>query len=145
MLNPDLYTPVVYWRYKRGRMTIENAKKILIVEDEKPMAKALELLLNHQGYVTCAVFNGQEALDELKRTTYDLMLLDLIMPVMDGLSTFEALHAQSSSIPVIMMANLAKEEDVERANELGARDFIIKSNTPIAEIVERINKYFDSK
>jgi len=60
-------------------------KRILIAEDEKPMAKALEMKLNNVGFEAKAVFNGEEALEELQKNTYDLLLLNLMMPKKDVL------------------------------------------------------------
>lgn len=116
-------------------------KKILIAEDEKPMAHALELKLNNSGFVAKAVFNGEEALAELDRTDYDLLLLDLIMPKVDGFHVLEGLVDKKKKIKVIVTSNLSQEEDIKRAKELGAVDFLVKSDTPLQEIIEKIKKY----
>jgi len=89
-------------------------KKILIAEDEKPMAKALELKLNSAGFQAKAVYNGQEALDVLEKEPYDLMLMDLIMPKLDGFKLLEALKQKGSKMPVIVSTNLSQEEDKKR-------------------------------
>ncbi len=113
-------------------------KKILIIEDEKPMAKALELKLNHAGFDAMAVFNGEEGIAELSSKSYDLVLLDLVMPKMDGFSVLKELQKLNISTPVIILSNLSQEDDESKARELGAQDFFIKSNTPIASIVEKV-------
>ena len=66
-------------------------KKILIAEDEKPMAHALEMKLNNSGYEAKAVYDGIQAMEELTNNKYDLMLLDLMMPKMDGFGVLEAM------------------------------------------------------
>lgn len=117
-----------------------NPKRVLVVEDERPMAHALELKLNHSGYEAMAVFNGQEALDELNRQTYDLIILDLVMPVMDGFALLRELQTRGKKIPVIVASNLSQEEDAKKAKKLGAKDYFVKSNTPIAEVINHVKK-----
>lgn len=119
-------------------------KKILIAEDEKPIAKAMELKLNHSGFEARTVFDGDEALEALGKEEFDLVVLDLIMPKRDGFSTLAEIKKRGIKAPVIISSNLSQEEDLAKAKELGAVDFFIKSNTPINEIVENIKKYLNS-
>lgn len=119
-------------------------KKVLIVEDERPMARALELKLTHGGYDAKAVFNGEEALAELDRQKYDLILLDLVMPVMDGFAFLAKMKERRISTPVIVATNLSQEEDLQRAKKLGTKEYFIKSNTPIAEVVRRVKSILES-
>lgn len=121
-------------------MTDPNAKHILIVEDEKPMAKALEIKLGRLGYAVTVVHNGLLALSALDTAQYDLVMCDLIMPKMDGFQVLEEMRRRKIDVPVIVMTNLSQEEDKARALSLGARDFIVKSNTPIATIMEVVGK-----
>ena len=113
-------------------------KSILIVEDERPLSHALEMKLKSQGFVTKVVTNGTEALAEIKKTPYDMMLLDLIMPVMDGFSVLTEIAEQKLKVPVIVLSNLGQDEDRAKAKSLGAVDYFVKSNTPIAEILSRV-------
>lgn len=122
----------------------ETSKKILICEDEKPMARALELKLNHVGFTARAVHNGEECLAALAEESFDLILLDLMMPKIDGFKVLEELKARNITTPVIVTSNLGQAEDVKRAKELGARDFLIKSNVPLAAIVEKIKQMLDA-
>ncbi len=117
------------------------AKKILIVEDEKSIAKAMELKLNHSGFECRTVFDGEEALKVLKTEKFDLIILDLIMPKKDGFATMEEIKKLGIKTPVIVSSNLSQEEDFKKAKELGEVDFFVKSNIPISEIVENIKKY----
>jgi DNA-binding response OmpR family regulator len=121
-------------------MQITAPKKILILEDEKPMARALELKLTHAGFETRVAFNGEEGLSYLGKESFDLILLDLVMPKMGGLAFLEAMKKDSKT-PVIVMSNLSQAEDERRARDLGAQDFFIKSDVPIANIVERITQF----
>lgn len=112
-------------------------KKILIVEDEKAMARALELKLTHAGFEAKIVFNGQDAVDVLEKESFALILLDLVMPKMDGFKVLETLQEKKIKTPVMVMSNLSQEEDEKRTRALGAKEFFVKSNTPIAFIVEK--------
>ena len=115
-------------------------KKILIGEDEKPMARALELKLQKSGFEAKAVFNGQEVLDELSKNKYDLVLLDLIMPIKDGFAVLEELNNKKNKTPIIVSSNLGQPEDVARAKKLGAINYFIKSDTTITEVIGFIKK-----
>ncbi len=115
-----------------------NGKNILIVEDERPLSHALEMKLKAQGFSTKVVMNGQEALDELGKGTYHMVLLDLIMPIMDGFGVLEEMKNKKINVPVIVLSNLGQDEDRAKTKTLGAVDYFVKSNTPIAEILERV-------
>jgi two-component system cell cycle response regulator len=116
-------------------MDTSTQKKILVLEDEHPMAKALEIKLSHAGFKVTTVFNGEDALEMLAKEPHDLIMCDLIMPKMDGFQFMEELRARNITTPVVVMTNLSQDEDRARAEKLGARGFIVKSNTPIADIV----------
>lgn len=116
------------------------SKKILIVEDEKPMARALVLKLTKEGYQAEAAYDGDEAMEKLDKEKYDLILLDLMMPKKDGFSVLADLKNKKKKIPVIVSSNLSQEEDLAKAKKLGAVDFFVKSNTPISEVVKRVKK-----
>ncbi len=113
-------------------------KKVLIVEDEKPMARALELKLTHAGFEVKNVSNGEDGLAVLEKEKFDLMLLDLVMPKMDGFGVLEELKKRDIKIPTIVQTNLSQPEDETRVRALGAKGFFIKSNTPISTIVEHV-------
>src|SRR6185369_2365140 len=113
----------------------KKQKKVLIVEDEKPMAHALELKLTKVGYLPVVCHDGESALKILQQEKFDLILLDLMMPKLDGFGVMEQLKSQNSKISIIVTSNLGQEEDSRRAKELGALEYIIKSDTPIGEIV----------
>ena len=116
-----------------------KGKSVLIVEDERPLAHALEMKLQSQGYQTTIATNGECALVELKKNKYALVLLDLIMPVVDGFAVLEGMKSQKIRVPVIVLSNLGQDEDRAKAKELGAIEYYVKSNTPIAEIIARVN------
>ncbi len=115
-------------------------KKILIIEDEKPLAHALELKLSHEGYDIVATSSGAEALTLLSDGAFDLVLTDLIIPGVDGFKVLETIQEKKMKIPVIVMTNLNQEEDRKRASDLGASEFFVKSNSPISLIVATVKK-----
>lgn len=124
-------------------MKNSKQKRILIIDDEKPMARALELKLSHSGFEAKSVHNGEEALALLKKESFNLILLDLVMPKLDGFNVLQALKNRKNATPIIILSNLGQEEDEKRARDMGAKDFFIKSNTPIAEIVEKVKIFLN--
>ena len=117
-----------------------TAKKILIAEDEKPMANALGLKLRSVGFETTLVYDGESAISAARESPFDLILLDLVMPKKDGFYVLEELKKLKITTPVIVSSNLSQEEDIKRARELGARDYFIKSDTTLAQIVEKVKQ-----
>ena len=122
---------------------MKTPKKILIIEDEKTLARALELKLSHAGFAVTAVFNGEDGVALLLKESFSLILLDLLMPKMVGFGVLTILKEKNIRTPVMVLSNLSQEDDLKRTQELGAKDFFIKSNTPISTILERVNKLLD--
>lgn len=118
-----------------------NAKRLLLAEDERAIARALKLKLELSGYAVEVATNGDDALSLLKSNKYDLLLLDIMMPKTDGFSVMEEMKKRKDKTPVIVLSNLSQEDDANRAKELGALDFFIKSNTPLSEIIAQVEKY----
>lgn len=116
-------------------------KKILIVEDEQPIARTLELKLNSHGFSTCTAKNGKDAFSIISNEPLDLILLDLVMPVMDGFDVLVKLkELKHKHPPVFILTNLGQEEDAEKTKELGALHYFVKSDTPLVDIVSHIEK-----
>lgn len=115
-------------------------KHILVVDDEVPLARALELKFTNEGLKVTVAHNGQEALDLMSKHYYDLVLLDMVMPVLDGFELLAKLKKKGNLTPIIGLSNLGQEEEAARARELGAKDFFVKSNMPITEIVEFVKQ-----
>ncbi len=113
-------------------------KKILIVEDEKPLAHALELKLRNEGYEPEVVTNGHDALEALERQRYGVMLLDMMMPVMDGFQVLEQIKSIKDAPVVFVLSNLSLHDDKERVMKLGAKDFFVKSEISLADVVSHI-------
>lgn len=114
---------------------------ILIAEDERPVAKALELKLSHSGFDVTLAENGEDALKQLDNGQFDLLILDLMMPKLDGFGVLEELQKRNNATPVIIASNLSQMEDIERAKKMGAKDYYVKSDTPVASVVEHVKKF----
>jgi DNA-binding response OmpR family regulator len=114
--------------------------RILIAEDERSIAQALQLKLNNSGFEANIAENGVKALDILAKEKFDLLLLDLIMPEMDGFGVLEELKKRNQKIRVIVSTNLSQEEDRRRVEAFGVKDYLVKSDTPITEIVKRVQR-----
>lgn len=113
-------------------------KKILIAEDERPIANALSLKLQSAGYETVVVYDGEAAISQIKSDKFDLILLDLMMPKKDGFAVLEEAKKAKITAPIIVSTNLSQEEDKKRALDLGAKDYFVKSDITLSEIVEKI-------
>lgn len=117
-----------------------SPKKILVVEDERPLSHALVLKLTNEGYDVTPALNGQECLDYLEKNTYDIVLLDLMMPVVDGFQVLDFLQKKGPMPYVVVLSNLSQPEDEARVKALGAKKYFIKSETPLSVIVEEVKK-----
>ena len=116
------------------------SKKVLIVEDERPLAHALQLKLEHEGIKTQIAANGQECLDLLKTEKFDVLLLDMMMPVLGGFAVLEEINKMDSKPTVFVLSNLSVHDDQDKVLSMGAKKYFIKSDTPLAVIVEEILK-----
>ena len=116
------------------------SKKILIIEDDKFLRELIVKKLVKEGYEISEAVDGEEGIKKFKEEKPDLVLLDLILPGIDG---FEVLSRTKedpalSQIPVIILSNLGQKEDVERGLGLGAIDYLIKAHFTPGEIIEKI-------
>ncbi|MFQ5817729.1 MAG: response regulator transcription factor [Terriglobia bacterium] len=115
-------------------------KRILIVEDEEQMARVLEIRLRASGYETATVYDGEAALQAIAAKPPDLVLLDVMMPKVDGFEVVRTLRERGSTVPVILLTARSQEADVVRGLELGANDYVIKPFSPV-ELMSRITKW----
>ena len=116
------------------------AKTILIIEDDKFLRELITQKLIKEGYETSEAIDGEEGIKKVKEEKPDLVLLDLILPGIDG---FEVLSKKREDpalvqIPVIILSNLGQKEDVERGLKLGAIDYLIKAHFTPGEIIEKV-------
>ena len=114
----------------------QSKKRVLVVDDERAILTVLRIKLGISGYDVVSASNGEEALDLIKSTCPDIMLLDVIMPGMDGFQVLEKVRA-ASKLPVIVFS--ARPENASKALSLGANDFLAKP-LDVDEMVKRIEK-----
>ena len=123
---------------------MEN-KKILIVEDDNFLANAYRVKFAKAGFDVHIARDGKDTLDSLNTFLPNLIILDLIMPVMDGYLVLEEIKKNElwKNIPIIVASNLGQKEDAERAMKLGANDFIVKSDLHLEDLIVKINKLLE--
>jgi len=117
-------------------------KKILIVEDDKFLRELIVRKVSEEGYDIAEAFDGEEGSKKVKEEKPDLVLLDLILPGIDGFEVLAGIKQdpQTSSIPVIILSNLGQTEDVEKGLKLGAIDYLVKAHFTPGEIIEKVKK-----
>ena len=115
-------------------------KSVLIVEDAGAMQRALKNKLEGAGYEVLLANDGAEALDQIKGTKPDLMLLDLIMPKLDGISVLREIKANEDlkEVPVIILTNLSSGDKVAEAMQLGTFDFLVKANYSLDDVLGKV-------
>ncbi len=117
-------------------MSQPQKAKILIVEDEALLNEAYETVLKHEGYEVYKAFNGEEALEVLKHKTPDLILLDLRMPKMDGLTFLSELQKiDHPDYKIIVFSNYDVQKDIDSSFDLGATHYVLKAYASPKELV----------
>ena len=119
---------------------MNNKKTILLVEDDAFVSDIYHTKLTEEGYEVIIAENGLEAMKKLGEIAPDLILLDIVMPYMDGLEVLNKLKADEKwkQIPVILLTNLSQKEEVEEGLKSGANDYLIKSHFTPSEVVTKV-------
>ena len=125
----------------------EKNKAIMLIEDDQFMAMLLERKLAQQKYKILRAASAGQAREIFSHEIPDLILLDIVLPGMDGISFLKELKAsqKTKSIPVIITSNLGQPEEIKRGLEEGAEDYIVKANTAPGEIVEKVESVLKTK
>ncbi len=120
---------------------------VLIIEDDKFLRDLLVQKLKKEGFFTIEAVNGEEGIIVAKKEHPRLILLDLILPGMDGFGVLRVLKEDSSttSIPIIVLSNLGQKEDKDRCMQLGAEDFMVKAHFTPGEIIAAIKSVLKKK
>ncbi|MEA1963127.1 MAG: response regulator [Patescibacteria group bacterium] len=123
-------------------MDNEKKIKILLAEDDKFISKAYQDGLGRAGFEVIAAYDGNEALKEARKEKPDIILLDLVMPEKNGFEVLEEIKADNDlkDIQIIILSNLGQSSDIQRGRDLGANDYLIKSNFSIKEVIEKIKE-----
>jgi len=117
--------------------------KILLAEDELFLSRTYENKLSLEGYDIQLAHDGEEAIRQILESKPDLILLDLIMPKKNGFEVLEVIKKDelTKHIPVIITSNLGQDSDIEKAMNLGATDYIIKSNISLKDLVMKVKEH----
>ncbi|MBL7142298.1 MAG: response regulator [Candidatus Pacebacteria bacterium] len=118
------------------------AQKIAIMEDEELILNLLEKKLIKEGYELLVARNGEEGLKLIKEKKPDLLLLDIIMPLKGGFEVLEEMQQDATlkDVPVIIISNSGQPVEIDRAQKLGAKDWLIKTDFDPQEVVDKIKK-----
>ena len=107
-----------------------NATKILIVDDDFAVRNVLKDILSSDGYIVVTVENGSQAYEQFRLYTFDIVLLDINMPKMNGVETVKAIRERNPHVPIIIISGYNDADTISEAIEGGADDFIRKPCTP---------------
>lgn len=118
-------------------------KSVLVVEDDHALNDAFSIVLGVGGFDVTTVYNGQEALDYLKTNTPDIIVLDILMPVMDGREFLKAFD-NAGNIPILALSNLDARSEIDQIIELGASRYALKSSASSHELIALVNDTLES-
>lgn len=121
---------------------MSNGKKIAIIEDDPSLSAALHDKFELEGFSVHIAKNGEEGLRVIQESNPDIVLLDIVMPVMDGLTMLKELRKTEigKNLPVIILTNLNDASSMSESLSDGARDFLVKSNWKIQEVVDKVKE-----
>lgn len=124
-----------------------DSKKIMIVEDDSFVLDIYQTKLSQEGYTVIEARNGAEAMKKLEKEKPDLLLLDIVMPYMDGIEVLKKIKDREDlkNMPVILLTNLSQKEEINVGLGLGASDYLIKSHFTPSEVMEKIKIYLPGK
>ncbi|MDD5626092.1 MAG: response regulator [Patescibacteria group bacterium] len=126
---------------------IKNTKKtVLIVEDDEILLRVLYLSFHKGEYTIASASDGETALKMTERLKPDIVLLDLLLPKMNGFDYLRSIKAnpELKNIPVIVLSNLGDKDSVEKAKALGAEDYFVKSDTNLSVLFDKVKKKLES-
>lgn len=120
-------------------------KKILLIEDDKFISEMIVKKLKEVGLIADLAMDAESGLAKIQAEKPDLILLDIVLPGMDGFELLEKLNAnkQLSSIPVLILSNLGQKDEIERGLKLGAKDFWVKAYHDLDEIVQKVKQILE--
>lgn len=116
--------------------------KVVLVEDEKMLADMYATKFSMEGFETTKANDGAAGLELAKKVRPDIILLDVIMPKLDGFAVLKLLKEDEKvkNVPVILLTNLGQDEDIKKGKQLGAADYFVKANHTPAEVVKKIRE-----
>lgn len=122
-----------------------NGARVLLVEDDQFLRELMITKLTREGFRVLAAVDGREGMTMIQTERPQLILLDIILPGLDGFSVLQQTRASSdpkvAAIPIVLLSNLGQDSDVQKGRQLGATDYLIKANLTIDEIIKKVRKY----
>ena len=120
----------------------EELKRIMIIEDDNFLSSLMKVRLEKDGFTVIQAFDGEEATELLKTERPSLFILDLIMPKVTGFEVLKTISMtpELSNTPVIILSNLAQDSDIQKARELGAKEYFVKVKISIDDILRKIKE-----
>lgn len=119
-------------------------QRIIFIEDDEMLVRAYQNKLTMEDFEVAIALDGEDALKQLQEKKFDLILLDLMLPKVDGFTILEKLRTSnwfSKNKPVVVFSNLGQESDINRAKDLGANDYLVKANLTPNQVVEKIREH----
>jgi len=119
---------------------MEGAKNIMVIEDDRFLSSLVKTRLEKEGFVVIQAFDGEEAINLLRKEPPDLIVMDLVMPKVNGFEVLQSISIapQLEKVPVVILSNLAQDSDIEKARQLGAKEYFVKVKISIDDLVQRI-------
>jgi CheY-like chemotaxis protein len=126
---------------------VTDAPRVLLAEDDRILRKAGETTLKRRGYTVIPAVDGEDALAKAREHKPDLILLDVMMPKLQGFDVLAQLKSDAATrdIPVIMLSNLEQEADIKRSIDGGALSYLVKSNVQLDELADKVAEALSGK
>ena len=125
-------------------MDMKNASKTVLIVDDDPFILDMYVLkFREEGFRVEVASDGKKAFEQIKEVHPDVVLLDIVMPLMDGFEVLNKVKQDDAlkNIPIILLTNLGQKEDTERGTSLGASDYIIKAHFTPSEVVSKVKEF----
>jgi DNA-binding response OmpR family regulator len=121
-------------------------RRVLLAEDDRFLRRACEASLTQRGITVLSATDGMAALELARTEQVDLILLDMLMPKMNGLEVLRSLRAddRTRDLPVLVLSNSSREEDVARVTELGILGYLVKANLSLQDLGDRVTAILDA-
>lgn len=121
-------------------------RTILLVEDEHAIRRALSIIFQREGFFVLEAKNGEEGLEVALEEHPDIVILDLVMPKMDGLTMVKKIRKDpwGKTLPMIIYSNLSRNEKISEAQELGITDFLSKTDFGLRDVLERVQQHLQA-
>ncbi len=121
---------------------MKKETKVLLIEDDQMLVKGLVGYLENEGFLVEFAIDGPTGYKLAEKNSPDVILLDIILPRMDGFKVLEKLKKspKTKKIPVIILSNLGQEEEIRKGKSLGAKDFLVKANVELKDVAAKVSK-----